>query len=193
MAEQAAKLMTPEEFFAWEPDDEERYELADGLAVKMMTGASEVHDRVVTNLILALGSQLRGSRCRPATADVALRTRIRSLRRPDVTVTCDDPRADSYESRNPRMVVEVLSPSNKGLAWHRKLEEYRRVAGLAYILLVESTAAKATLLIRNGAAWDASDFDALSDIIELPEIGCRLAMADIYDRLTFEPNSGANI
>jgi len=139
------------------------------------------------NFIIALGLQLRGTPCRPATADIALRTKRRSVRRPDVTITCDPASPTTYDVESARLVVEVLSPSNRGIDWQRKLEEYRHRDGLSYILLVESEKVGAILLHRDAAAgaqpvaWNTTDFDDLDGIIERPFIGCRLAMADVYD------------
>ncbi len=87
MADPARRLMTPEEFFAWQLHQEERYELVDGLPIRrhrMMTGSSTQHHRVSVNIIASLHTQLRGSGCRPMTADIAIRTGIHGLRRPDV-------------------------------------------------------------------------------------------------------------
>jgi Uma2 family endonuclease len=202
MAEAAQKLMTVEEFLIWCLDQEDRYELVDGVPVplyeerwevvdgvrtKMMVGASAVHDQIVINVIRELSIQLRGTRCRPTTADLALRTRPRGIRRPDVTVTCDPPRNDLYEAQDPKMAVEVLSPSNKGIRWQRKLEEYRLRDGLIYILLIASDEAKATLISRSGEAWSPSD--GRDGVIELPAIGCNLAMAEIYDGLELPPEA----
>ena len=188
MAGTATKLMTVEEFFVWQQGQEDRYELVEGVPLKLMTGASEVHDVIVTNIIIALGNQLRGKPCRPATADLAVRTKIKSLRRADILVTCDNdpPRYDSYSARNPRLVIEVLSPSNKGASWQRKLEEYRRMAGLTYILLVDSEAEQVVFLSRSGEQWTHDDFDGRDAVIPLPEIECNLAMADVYDGVTIE-------
>ena len=200
MADAAQKLMTVEEFLIWCLNQEDRWELVDGVPIplyeerwevvegvrtKMMIGASSAHDRIVINVIRELSIQLRGTRCSPTTADVGLRTRPRGIRRPDVTVTCDQPRRDVYESNDPKMSVEVLSPSNKGIRWQRKLEEYRLRDGLHYILLIASDEAKATVISRSGEAWTPSDFDGRDGIIELPAIGCKLAMAEIFDGLEF--------
>jgi Uma2 family endonuclease len=200
MADAAQKLMTVEEFFVWCERQDERYELVDGVPVKlyedhyeivdgvrtkMMTGASMAHDRIVINLIVALGNQLRGTRCTPTTADVGLRTRVRALRRPDVTVTCDEPKPDVYESQDPKMVIEVLSPSNKGIGWQRKIEEYRLRDGLIYILLIASDGPQATLISRAGEVWTPSDYDGRDSVIDLPGIGCKLAMAEIFDGLEY--------
>ena len=151
MADAAVRLMTPEEFFAWQETQDGLYELVEGRPVphvKMMTGASTQHDRATVNIIAALHGQLRGTGCRPTTDDVALRTSITTLRRPDVTVECGDLVRDTYENRAPRLVVEVLSPSTANIDRFRKLEEYRRFPGLAYILLVETRFPSAVLYRR---------------------------------------------
>lgn len=191
MADAAVKRMTVEEFFRWQQCQEDRYELVDGVPVPMrdpttmMTGASALHDRITSNVLIALGNQLRGSPCWPATADLALRTRIRSLRRADVMVTCDPPRPDVYEAQDPRMVVEVLSPSNQGLGWQRKIEEYRQHGKLVYLLLIESAREQATLIAKRGESWEPVDLDGRDGAFDLPVIGCRLAMADIYEGIAY--------
>ena len=181
MAGAALRLMEADKFLVWCLDKEARYELIEGVPVEMMAVASEVHDRIVVNIISLLNAQLRGSPCRPTTADIALRTRIRSLRRPDVTVTCGPPRADVYDAQQPRMVVEVLSPSNVGVGWERKMRELRQREGLDYILLVDAQVVAATLYQRSENGWDDLDFERLSETIELDRIGCRLTMAEIYE------------
>ncbi|UMY17189.1 Uma2 family endonuclease [Methylobacterium organophilum] len=182
--------MTPEEFFAWQSTQDGLYELVDGVPVphvKMMTGASAQHDRTVVNIIISLGVQLRGSGCRPTTDDLALRTGIATIRRPDVTVECGDLVRDSYESRLPRLVVEVLSPSTTNIDRFRKLDEYRRHPSLACILLVETRFPSAVLYRRAGEGWAEESFESLDAVIDLPAIGARLALTDIYEDVGFEP------
>lgn len=185
------RLMTIDEFFAWQQGREERYELVEGVPVMMrdpltmMTGASTQHDRIAGNVFADLHIQLDGSPCWPATADVGLRTKIRSLRRADILVTCDEPRLDAYEAHDPKMVVEVLSPSNKGLGWQRKIEEYRQHPKLGYLLLIESEQPQATLVTREGEKWLPTDYDGLEGTIELPAIGCRLELSRIYRGVAF--------
>lgn len=50
--------LSPEQFFAWLPGQEGRYELVDSEVV-MMAGAGRRHDRVVVNLIATMDGQLR--------------------------------------------------------------------------------------------------------------------------------------
>lgn len=187
MADAAEKLMEADEFLIWQMRQEARYELVDGFPIEMMTGASRLHDHIVTNIIAALKSQLRGGPCQPTTADVAVRTRLRSMRRPDVTVTCDPPRSDVYEALEPRLVVEVLSPSNKGVPWDRKLKEYRRLEALDYILLVDSEIVAVTLYQRTNNGWDDVDADRFEDVIEFPKLKCLMSLGEIYDGTGLEP------
>ncbi|WP_245479527.1 hypothetical protein [Hansschlegelia zhihuaiae] len=62
MVDPARKLMTVEEFFAWEETQEESHELVDGVPVlrgewirygdqwTLMSGASQRHDQIVVNM-----------------------------------------------------------------------------------------------------------------------------------------------
>ena len=189
MAETAPHRMSVEEFFHWQDAQEEVYELVDGLPVKrhrMMTGVSHQHDRVVVNIIISLGNQLGDGPCRPTTADIALRTHIDGLRRPDVTVECADLVRNAYESLQPRLVVEVLSPSTTSIDQFRKLDEYKRHPTLAHILLVETAEPVATLYARGGRGeWESSNFAGLEACIDLPAIGATLTLAEVYRGLTF--------
>ncbi|MRI54320.1 Uma2 family endonuclease [Methylobacterium sp. DB1607] len=190
MADPARRLMTPEEFFAWQLHQEERYELVDGVPIRrhrMTTGSSTQHDRVTVNIIASLHTQLRGSGCRPMTADIAIRTGIHGLRRPDVMVACAELVRDTYEAREPRLVVEVASPSTSAVDRTRKLEEYKRHPTLRCILLVETVLSQVLLYRHNDEGWAIEAFDGLDAIIDLPEIAAQLTLADIYDGLTFGP------
>lgn len=189
MAETASPLMTPEEFFQWQIGQEDLYELVDGVPVKMlkmMTGASVQRDLVVVNVIISLGNQLRGGPCRPTTDDVALRTKIGTLRRPDVMVECAPFERDTYEAREPKLVVEVLSPSTTNIDRFRKLDEYRRHPGLSYILLIDTFTPEATLYRReDGGDWAAENFEGLDATVALPLIGASLPLSDVFEGLRF--------
>ncbi|AWB23151.1 Uma2 family endonuclease [Methylobacterium currus] len=179
--------MTPEEFFVWQGQDEP-FELVGGVPVpkrRMMTGASIQHGRVTVNVIISLGNQLRGSRCRPTTDDVSLRTSITTIRRPDVTVACGEMVYDTHEARETRLVVEIASPSTTTVDRTVKLEEHKRHPTLRCILVRETVAPVALLYHREAEGWRPELFEGLEAVIDLPEIGASLALADIYDDLTF--------
>ena len=186
MAEAQVRTMTADEFYLWQLDQDERYELVDGVPVPLraMTGASNFHDVILVNCIAELGMRLRGRPCRVASADTALRTAIRSSRRPDVAVDCAPPEAGSYEAHRPTVVVEVLSPSTRKLDRFTKLEEYRRHPSLRHILLVDPDAVAAKLYSRaDGGAWSDVDLTGKDAVIALPAIDVTLPLGALYERL----------
>jgi Uma2 family endonuclease len=180
------RLMTPEEFYSWQLDQDERYELVDGVPVPLraMTGASNAHDVILVNCIGELHARLRGKPCRVASADTALRTAIRTARRPDVTVDCAPPRDKSYEAHRPTVVVEVLSPSTSKFDRFTKLDEYRRHPHLRHILLVDPDAVAARLYSRvDDGEWTDANLAGEDAVIDLPAIDVTLPLIALYERL----------
>jgi Uma2 family endonuclease len=186
MAEAQTRLMTCDEFYIWQLDQDERYELVEGVPVPLrgMTGASNVHDVILVNCIGELYARLRGKPCRVASADTALRTSIRSSRRPDVTVDRAPPDSRSYESRRPTVVVEVLSPSTRKIDPFTKLDEYRRHATLRHILLIDPDLLAAKLYSRpEGGDWMDADLIGEEAMVELSAIDVVLPLKALYERV----------
>lgn len=186
MAGPGARLMSAGEFYRWQLDQDERYELVDGVSVPLhgMTGASNAHDTIVVNCIAEHANRLRGKPCRVATADTALRVKIRTTRRPDVTVDCAAPDPYSHEARNPVVVVEVLSPSTRKFDQFTKLDEFRRHPTLRHILPVDPDAISAKLYSRpDGGEWSDEDLTGAGAAIIFTEIDISLPLGALYDRL----------
>jgi Uma2 family endonuclease len=189
MAEPQLRRMTPEEFFAWQERQDKLYELVDGLPVlplKMMTGASQAHDRVVVNIIAALHRQLRGGPCRPTTDDLAVRIPAGNVRRPDITVECGQAAARELAVSEPRVVVEVLSPSTMTFDRIRKIPEYQTIATVSHILLVDTEKPRIDLWSRDkDGSWRQSKFDGLDAELELPAVAASLRLAEVFEGLEF--------
>lgn len=183
MAETAARSMSEAEFFAWQERQEERYEYVDGrLIPRSMTGATQRHDRVLTNALVALHGTLRGGPCRPMSPDVAVRTRPGRLRRPDVTVDCGPYEASALVASTPVLVLEVLSPSTERIDTIVKVGEYKALASLRHILVAEPDAAHVLHYARDDEGdWAELDHIGLGTVIDLPALGCALSMADLYE------------
>ena len=103
MLKAKSQLMTADEFLVWNLSQDEKYELVDGIPVPLhaQAGASKGHDKIVVNLIVALGIKLRGGPCGPTTSDQAVRTAIKRIRRPDVTIECGPLQPSSLEVAEP--------------------------------------------------------------------------------------------
>ncbi len=194
--------MSVEEFTKWQRRQERLYELVDGrpkLPLKTMTGATVAHDTVTGNVFASLHHLLRGSPCRPHTDDIAIRIPAGNLRRPDVLVDCGEAHPSDMIAAEPVLVVEVLSPSTMSLDRIHKLDEYRTVPCLSAILLVDTEAPHVTLYRRGSESkdWQRHIFEGLEARLVLPRFGgldgldVSLALADIYDGVSFDPPAPA--
>lgn len=191
MGERLQKKMTVEEFFDWQLKQDRNFELVDGIpvmTVKAMTGASDQHDRVTVNAIATLHRKLRGKPCRPKTSDTSVVT-FRGTRRPDVLVECGKPSPRAMAADEPRVVIEILSPSTTRYDRFQKLSEYQQHRSIRVILLVDTDAPQATVWRREGETWKSHEVAGLDAVIDLPEIETDLPLADLYLDVPFEPGA----
>lgn len=117
-----------------------RAELEDGI-IFMMTGGTRQHARVASRLLRELGILLEGSGCEPFGSDFGVRTAEQYVRYPDVSVFCgqaDSPEHDGDRiADDPRVLIEVLSPSTKSHDEKTKLLEYKAMSSVQDIVLVD--------------------------------------------------------
>lgn len=191
MAELKLEKMSPAAFLQWQLGQDKLYELVDGIAclpAKMMTGATRNHDRVTVNALATLYQLLKDNTCQPCTDDVAVQIPAGNIRRPDLLVDCSEADPKDMIARHPVLVIEVLSPSTMRIDRFRKLEEYKTVNSLRYILLVDTQAPQVTLYQRleNNSQWDIINFDSLEDSIKLPDLDISLTLTDLYNRVRFD-------
>ena len=181
--------MSVEEFLDWHQYQEERYELVQGTPVRMMTGARQDHNLVKANVSFALMRRLRGGGCRTTSSDTAVRTTPDQIRYPDVVVDCGAVDLDALAASEPRLVVEVASPSTRDFDLAAKLDEYRETASIAYVLLIEPAVVDVTLHARGEAGWVRTQYLFLDAVIELPALGIALPMAEVYEDVSPEPRA----
>ena len=78
------------------------------------------------------GNLLENSSCEPHGSDMAIQTRENGVRYPDVTIDCGSPGDDVDDTRltNPRVVIEILSPSTREYDLLVKSAEYRVITSI---------------------------------------------------------------
>jgi Uma2 family endonuclease len=188
MADTALHKMPADEFLAWCQDREgEKWELVFGQPLRMMTGATHRHDRIVVNLLVALANRLRGGPCAPNTDDIAVKTAAgANVRRPDVIVDCGPKDPKGLDSKTPTAVFEVLSPSNANFTRFAKVDEYKGVASVQHIIIVDHDAPR---LIHHqrlaSGAWSSAEIDGLGESLDLPALGVALPLAEIFADVGF--------
>ena len=110
---------------------------------------------------------------------------------PDVTVVCGERQfADGRRDvlLNPTLVVEVLSPSTEAYNRGEKAAAYRQLASLQEYLLIAQDRPHVEQYTRQpDGRWLLTEADNLAAVLRLPSIQCDLALADVYDGVSFEP------
>jgi len=170
---------------------EGRSEYVDG-EVFAMTGASAEHNAIVVNIARELSIQMKGRPCQVYANDMKLRIRpAEAGKYPDLIGLCgeqqfQDGRRDVL--LNPSLIVEVLSDSTEAYDRGNKFAIYRELPSLKEYLLVSQHRVQVELFSRgDDGRWTLSDFSALTDSVPLPSIGCSLSLAEIYDKVVFQP------
>jgi Uma2 family endonuclease len=189
MAERAqdwiGERMDEATFLAFTDGREERWELVDGV-VERLPAAERRHDRIVVNTVAMLGNQLRGRTCEPFSGDTFVRIPGGNYRMPDAGVECGTPDDADRAAQAPALVVEVSSPSTRYFDLYGKVDEYKRVAALRHIVLIDSDAAQATLWTRaEGQDWTHETVKGRSAVLAMPLLDLQLPMQELYDRVVF--------
>lgn len=151
-----------------------------------MAGGTPDHARIAANLITLLGTALRGKPCAVFSADLRVRVRATGLGTyPDVSVVCgalerdpDDPR--QHTVLNPKVVIEVLSPSTEEYDRGEKLAHYKQVPSLDEIVLVAHDEPRLEVWRRrDGDRWTV-DVARETGAAHLASLQLDLPLGEIY-------------
>ena len=161
----------------------------------MRPGAQRSHVRVATNVVILLGTQLRGRSGEVFNDDMRIRVSATGLYTyPDVSALCGEPEFEDEEVDvllNPTVLVEVLSKSTEAYDRGGKFDHYRSIPTLREYVLFEQDRARAEHYVRDGAPsdrWGLTVVRGLDATLELPAIGCTLALRDVYERVELLPD-----
>lgn len=175
MAEQAPKLMTVDEFLAWDDGTDTRYELADGI-VRAMAPAQGPHTTIAANVTGIIHAALRSRRpCRPQ-SEVGIRISERTMWHADVVVTCAAPAPETVE---PLLIVEVLSPSTRNHDLGRKLNDYRGLPSVKEVWMVDSERRWVQHWRRDADHWIVRDFVGQARFAS-PTLDGEVDLEDLY-------------
>lgn len=189
MASEPRRRVSPEEYLSLERQSETKSEYLNG-EIYAMAGASRRHNFIAGDVYASLLNQLRGRGCDVYTGDMRVRVPAADLYAyPDVTVVCGEPELDDAEVDtllNPTLIVEVLSRTTESYDRGVKFAYYRTLSSFAEYLVLAQDHVHAEHWVRQGnGGWLLTETDRREDVLELPSIGCTLALRDAYDRVVF--------
>jgi Uma2 family endonuclease len=187
MATEPNQRLTIAEYLALERASELKHEYLDG-EMFAMTGASWQHNRIALNTAFGLDTQLKKRGCQVFGMEMRVQTPDHLFTYPDVVVACGQPQfldkaADTL--LNPKLIIEVLSRSTKDYDRGKKFARYRTIPSLAEYVLVEQQRVHVERFTRPAGhgEWAFYENTDLGSVLELPSIGCTLALSDVYDRV----------
>ncbi len=189
MSTQPKTFLTPEQYLAIEREAPYKSEYFNG-EMFAMAGAREGHNLIAGNVHAELRNNFRSRPCRAYMNDMRVRTTATGLYSyPDVTAVCGAPEFldDTRDTLlNPNLIVEVLSPSTEAYDRGRKFELYQSIPSFTEYLLLASDRVHADLYVRQpGGLWLRSSFGELANEVVLESVGCRLKLADLYEKVEF--------
>ena len=189
---QVEKFYTDKDYLAFEREAVEKHEYING-KIRAMAGASEDHNVIASNLFGELFVQLKNTKCRAFASDMrvlAATSKKSDYFYPDVVVTCGKRKFDDKKKDvllNPQVVIEVLSKSTKLKDRNEKFEAYTALESLTDYVLVEQDTMRIEHYVRiDEENWKVRLLSKNSDELVFDSIGCRVALADIYNEVRFE-------
>ena len=141
------------EFMAWEDQQPGRNEFFRGETFAMVGGSAR-HNRVIMNLGGRIAEHLDGTGCQAFTESMKVQI-SEGILYPDVVVTCGKAEAgDEKIITDPKLVIEVLSPSTRGYDQRDKFVLYRSLTSLReYALIDPSDRRVEVFTLAEAGAW----------------------------------------
>lgn len=174
---------TADEFIAWALEQPSgRFELDNGHVVAMAPERA-AHARAKGNAYLAFRDAIRarGRGCEVFPDGMAVRVDDHTVYEPDALVRCGPPLpGDAIELTDPVIVVEVVSPSSRGVDRGVKFERYFSLASVRHYLIVD-TERKVVIHHRRDDAGEIRAAILHDGVVGLDPPGMTIAVADIFD------------
>lgn len=171
-----------QDFLSWEMEQEFRHEYLNG-EVFAMSGGTIEHNTASGAVFATLRQHLQGSPCRVFVADMKVDVQAsNAFFYPDVVVTCSpgdlsDPKALTIAE--PRVIVEVLSPSTAAYDRGAKFGHYRQLPSLQEYMLVDTEAQTIEVFRRNAAGrWELYPSEGPSALVELASVNWQGTVED---------------
>lgn len=184
--------LTAQEYLAIERAAQFKSEFYDG-EMFAMAGASIEHNRLRENFAIQLGMRLLKGPCESFSSDQRVRVKPSGLYTyPDIVVVCgpvefDDERRDTIT--NPKILIEVLSPSTERYDRGVKFHHYKQIESLHEILLVSQSVIAVDQFVRMpDGSWRNTSWTQLTDTVRMSAIDATIPLSDIYRGVDLPPS-----
>ena len=102
-----------------------------------MVGSTRAHNLIAGNLFAFLHQHLRGKPCNAFISDMNARVEtVDAYYHPDVMVSCESAELKALSIQEPRLIIEVLSPSTESVDRREKRFAYQSLASFQEYIFV---------------------------------------------------------
>ncbi len=181
--------LTVEEYFAMDATSERPLEYHDG-EIFQIVDATPHHARINSNANYSLAKRLEGSPCFCNT-NLNIRTTARNYVVPDITIVCGQVILSSESKNsvtNPKLVVEILSPSTADFDHGGKFELYCQLPAFEEYVLIAQDKPKVEVFTKESPVrWILTKYEGLQATIRLESLNLEIPAAEIYAGVEFPP------
>jgi len=174
-------IFTADNYLAWEALQLDRHEYLDGEVFDMPV-IEDRHNTVSGNVCMALRQHLSGGPCRTYMSDMRLHVAAsNSYFYPDVLVTCSAlDQASPLVKTEPKLIIEVLSPSTAAYDRGLKFSHYRSLPSLEEYALIDLDS-RITDVYRIGddGFWVLHPF-ARGETVELASVALQISSEQLF-------------
>jgi Uma2 family endonuclease len=174
-----------EEYLQFEKTSTEKHEYYQG-EIFAMSGASNRHVKIHSNLFIALGIQLKGKTCHPYGSDFRVHIPENTLfTYPDIVIVCGDLISSDVDEESfiqPTVIFEILSQSTKQYDRGEKFRLYRAIPTLKEYILIDSESINIEAFrINEKGFWELHEYKSIGDQIGLLSTAINISIQDIYE------------
>jgi len=163
-----------------------------------MAGASYEHNRINGNLSAAFGNALRGTQYSSLSSDMRVKTGLGDQYAfPDKIVICSEPQFEDGRRDillNPRVLIEILSPSTEGYDRGAKFRHFRLIPTLQEVVFISQFEAVCERHVRGpDDVWMLTTFSGLDAELVLTSVPVRVPLRDIDEGVPLMVGGSADL
>ncbi len=180
-------IISPEDYLKGEETSPIRYEYVDG-EVYAMAGESRGHNLIALNFASILRNHLRGSPCRAFMEGIKTHIKTLTTERfyyPDIQVGCGENSLKSHIENQPKLIIEILSPSTERYDRSNKFYAYQQLESLEEYVLVAQDEKRIEIYRREtNWKWELYQEDTATNPY-LKSVDLTICFDDIYEDIVF--------
>lgn len=142
------------------------------------------HVKISQQLVAWILQRLRGTKCQLLSAPLRVRVSATKFVLPDLFVVCGSPElTDEHQDTvtNPKVVIEILSPSTADYDYGHKFRLYQRMASFEEYVLVSQDEPRVDRYRKSAQnRWNLSIYIGLEAVVPIESLSLSLPLAEIY-------------